>query len=93
MNSNVSQIFIEFSPYMANILKAVQGIFVFKVSFDMNIKLYQIDAFTDQVFSGNPAAVCPLEEWFPGRVSMSCAGLLRQQKLTCVVMLLWPLPM
>jgi PhzF family phenazine biosynthesis protein len=29
----------------------------------MKIKLYQIDAFTDQVFSGNPAAVCPLESW------------------------------
>lgn len=29
----------------------------------MTYKLYQLDAFTDQVFSGNPAAVCPLEEW------------------------------
>ncbi len=29
----------------------------------MNLKLYQIDAFADQVFSGNPAAVCPLDEW------------------------------
>ncbi|SRR5258706_3494828 len=29
----------------------------------MKIKLYQIDAFTDRVFSGNPAAVCPLEGW------------------------------
>lgn len=27
------------------------------------IKIFQIDAFTDKVFSGNPAAVCPLEEW------------------------------
>lgn len=27
------------------------------------IKLYQIDAFTDKVFHGNPAAVCVLEEW------------------------------
>jgi len=26
-------------------------------------KIYQIDAFTDKVFSGNPAAVCPLETW------------------------------
>lgn len=26
-------------------------------------KIYQIDAFTDVVFSGNPAAVCPLENW------------------------------
>ncbi|MES2558310.1 MAG: PhzF family phenazine biosynthesis protein [Bacteroidota bacterium] len=29
----------------------------------MKLKLYQIDAFTDKVFSGNPAAVCPLTEW------------------------------
>ncbi len=27
------------------------------------IKLYQIDAFASCVFSGNPAAVCPLESW------------------------------
>lgn len=27
--------------------------------------LWQIDAFTDKVFGGNPAAVCPLDEWLP----------------------------
>ena len=27
------------------------------------MKQYLVDAFTDQVFSGNPAAVCVLEEW------------------------------
>ncbi|WP_299824133.1 PhzF family phenazine biosynthesis protein [uncultured Pontibacter sp.] len=27
------------------------------------IKLYQIDAFADKVFSGNPAAVCVLDSW------------------------------
>lgn len=27
--------------------------------------LYQIDAFTKELFGGNPAAVCPLEEWLP----------------------------
>lgn len=31
----------------------------------MPLKIYQVDAFSDQVFSGNPAAVCPLEEWLP----------------------------
>jgi PhzF family phenazine biosynthesis protein len=31
----------------------------------MKIKLYQIDAFANKLFSGNPAAVCPLEEWLP----------------------------
>ena len=30
-----------------------------------NIKIYQIDAFTSEVFKGNPAAVCPLKEWLP----------------------------
>lgn len=29
----------------------------------MKIPLYQIDAFTGRVFSGNPAAVCPLGSW------------------------------
>jgi PhzF family phenazine biosynthesis protein len=27
--------------------------------------MYQVDAFTGEVFSGNPAAVCPLEQWLP----------------------------
>ena len=31
----------------------------------MELTLYQIDAFTDQVFKGNPAAVCPLDDWLP----------------------------
>lgn len=29
----------------------------------MKIPLYQIDAFTARPFAGNPAAVCPVEEW------------------------------
>jgi len=29
----------------------------------MKIPLYQIDAFSNHIFSGNPAAVCPLKEW------------------------------
>jgi PhzF family phenazine biosynthesis protein len=29
----------------------------------MKIPIYQIDAFTSELFHGNPAAVCPLEEW------------------------------
>lgn len=29
----------------------------------MKINIYQIDAFTDQLFGGNPAAVCPLIDW------------------------------
>ena len=29
----------------------------------MEIPIYQIDAFADATFAGNPAAVCPLESW------------------------------
>jgi PhzF family phenazine biosynthesis protein len=40
----------------------------------MRIPLYQIDAFTSKVFGGNPAAVCPLEEWLPDDVMQSIAA-------------------
>ena len=29
----------------------------------MQIQIFQIDAFTEAAFGGNPAAVCPLEHW------------------------------
>lgn len=29
----------------------------------MKLPIFQVDAFTDHVFGGNPAAVCPLEKW------------------------------
>jgi predicted PhzF superfamily epimerase YddE/YHI9 len=29
----------------------------------MKLKYYQIDAFTDKIFSGNPAKVVQLNEW------------------------------
>lgn len=29
----------------------------------MKQKIYQVDAFTKELFTGNPAAVCPLTEW------------------------------
>lgn len=31
----------------------------------MTIPIYQVDAFTDKLFGGNPAAICPLNEWLP----------------------------
>jgi PhzF family phenazine biosynthesis protein len=31
----------------------------------MKIPIFQVDAFTSEVFKGNPAAVCPLENWLP----------------------------
>lgn len=29
----------------------------------MKLTIYQVDAFSDKVFEGNPAAICPLNEW------------------------------
>jgi PhzF family phenazine biosynthesis protein len=31
----------------------------------MELKLFQVDAFSASTLSGNPAAVCPLDEWLP----------------------------
>lgn len=31
----------------------------------MKLKIFQVDAFTDKLFGGNPAAVVPLKEWLP----------------------------
>lgn len=39
----------------------------------MRIPVYQIDTFSDRVFSGNPAAVCPLEEWLDDSVLQAIA--------------------
>ena len=39
----------------------------------MKIRLYQIDAFTDRVFGGNPAAVCPLDQWLPEKLMQQIA--------------------
>ncbi|MDX1313887.1 MAG: PhzF family phenazine biosynthesis protein [Eudoraea sp.] len=30
-----------------------------------SLKIYQVDAFADRVFTGNPAAVCVLNDWLP----------------------------
>lgn len=37
------------------------------------IKIFQADAFTDKLFGGNPAAVCPLEEWLPDNTMQQIA--------------------
>ncbi len=39
----------------------------------MTIDLFQVDAFTDKIFGGNPAAVCPLESWLPDATMQSIA--------------------
>ena len=38
------------------------------------MKIYQIDAFTQEVFSGNPAAICPLTEWLPDSIMQKIAA-------------------
>ena len=38
------------------------------------ITIYQADAFTDKLFGGNPAAVCPLQEWLPDEVMQQIAA-------------------
>ncbi len=40
----------------------------------MRIPLYQLDSFTDELFRGNPAAVCPLEEWLEDEVLQAIAA-------------------
>lgn len=38
------------------------------------MKIYQIDAFTDTLFSGNPAAVCPLDQWLSDELMLKIAA-------------------
>lgn len=35
--------------------------------------IYQVDAFADKVFQGNPAAVCPLDEWIDDQIMQQIA--------------------
>jgi PhzF family phenazine biosynthesis protein len=39
----------------------------------MSIPFYQVDAFSDKAFKGNPAAVCPLDEWLDDEVMQNIA--------------------
>ena len=39
----------------------------------MKIPMYQVDAFTSKVFGGNPAAVCPLNDWLEDEVLQNIA--------------------
>ena len=39
----------------------------------MKLKIYQIDAFADEVFKGNPAAVIPLTKWLPDKTMQNIA--------------------
>jgi len=39
----------------------------------MKFNLYQIDAFTDTIFGGNPACVVPLDNWLPDDILLKIA--------------------
>ena len=39
----------------------------------MEFKIYQIDAFTDTIFKGNPACVVPLDAWLPDDLLLKIA--------------------
>ena len=39
----------------------------------MKIPIYQVDAFTSEVFKGNPAAVCPLSQWLSDEIMQKIA--------------------
>lgn len=39
----------------------------------MKLNIYQVDAFADKLFAGNPAAVIPLEEWLPDSLMQQIA--------------------
>src|SRR5688572_28315703 len=39
----------------------------------MKLKIYQVDAFTDKLFGGNPATVIPLDKWLPDEVLQNIA--------------------
>lgn len=40
----------------------------------MKISLYQVDAFANKAFEGNPAAICPLKSWLPEQTMQAIAA-------------------
>ncbi len=40
----------------------------------MKLTIYQVDAFTNTLFKGNPAAICPLAEWLPYDMMLEIAA-------------------
>jgi predicted PhzF superfamily epimerase YddE/YHI9 len=39
----------------------------------MTVPIYQADAFTNKLFGGNPAAICPLTDWLPDETMQKIA--------------------
>jgi PhzF family phenazine biosynthesis protein len=40
---------------------------------EIQLPIFQIDAFSDRIFGGNPAAVCPLNTWLPAQTMQKIA--------------------
>jgi PhzF family phenazine biosynthesis protein len=40
----------------------------------MRLLIYQVDAFADKLFGGNPAAICPLPQWLPDATMQAIAA-------------------
>ena len=40
----------------------------------MRLRLWQVDAFAERPFGGNPAAVVPLEKWLPDATMQAVAN-------------------
>lgn len=39
----------------------------------MRLPIYEVNAFSSNIFGGNPAGVCPLQEWLPGELMQQVA--------------------
>jgi len=39
----------------------------------MKLRIFQVDTFTDKVFGGNQAAICPLDHWLPDNIMQKIA--------------------
>jgi PhzF family phenazine biosynthesis protein len=40
----------------------------------MRLPIYQVDAFAEKLFGGNPAAICPLQDWLPDATMQAIAA-------------------
>lgn len=53
---------------LLNLMSMQKSLMRIKVRRLMKITLYHVDAFTDKIFSGNPAAVCVMSEWLSDKM-------------------------
>lgn len=51
----------------------------------MKIKIYQVDAFTENLFGGNTSAVCPLEHWIDDELMQKIASETNLSKTAFIV--------